>query len=453
MMVPTNIFGEIPIQPWEWAALFFYLVFIFIIAGVMQRRNIERHPEYKYFNLALLAKIGGGLVFAMVYLFYYKGGDTFSYYETSLAFSKMLGKDPGTFLEVFFGGPTIENKSKFTSETGVPYGYIFLNGDNLMVAKLVFPLLLLGFNSYILTTMLVSVFTFLGLWRLYRMFVSYFPHLERNLAITVLFLPSVVFWGSGILKDSITIAATCYFIAATEGLINKKGSKIPDLLLFLFSAFFILNIKPYIFIILIPGTLVWFSYKRLQSIKNRLFRYLIVPIVYLGVLVGSYLILTSMGDVLGRYSLQKAFRMAAVINEDLQQEYYHGRTFDIGDFEPTPTGVLSKFPIATVSGLYRPFLTEAATAMMLVSALETTFLLILTVWPFFRNKPGQLFGFLSARPLLIYCLLFSILFAFMIGVTTPNYGALVRFRIPFLPLFATTLMIMCDRRTVQGLHS
>ncbi len=448
-MIPTNIFGDIPIRVWEWVALFFYVLFIFIIAGVIQRRNLPQHPEYKYFNLGLLAKIGGGLGFALIYIHYYGGGDTFSYYETTLAFSNLLSEDPGTFLEVYFGGATQEMKSKFTADTGVPLGYIFLNGNNLMVSKLTLPFLLLGLNSYILTTILVSVFTFLGLWRIYKMFVHYFPQLKRNLAITVLFLPSVAFWGSSILKDSFTLAAVCYFISSTDRLINHRSGRVLNLIIFLLSAYFILNIKPYIFIILVPGTLVWFSYKRLQKIRNSLLRYLVVPIIYLGVLVGSYSILTTFGDVLGRYSLQRAFKMASVIHEDLQQEYYHGRTFDIGDYEPTPTGVLSKFPIATVSGLYRPFLTEAANAVMLASALETTFLLLLTVLPFFRNKPSDLFSFITSNPLLIYCMLFSILFAFMIGVTTPNYGALVRFRIPLLPLFASTLMILSHPSVVR----
>ncbi|MFB6257760.1 MAG: hypothetical protein ABEH38_03625 [Flavobacteriales bacterium] len=449
MTVPTNIFGDIPIHPWEWTALFFYLVFIFIIAGIVQRRKIDRHPEYKYFNLGLLAKVGGGIGFALIYLFYYEGGDTFSYYETTLAFSNMLGEDPGTFLETFFGEASAENKSKFTTSTGVPYGYIYLNENALFTSKILLPFVLLGLRSYILTTVLISVATFFGLWRLYRMFVSYFPHLKKKLAITVLFLPSVVFWGSGILKDSFTIAAVCYFITSTDHIINKKTEVILNWITFIISAFFILSIKPYIFMIAIPGTMVWLSYKRLQRIRNRLFRYLIVPILYVVILAGSYTVLTTLGDALGRYSLDKAFQMAAVIQEDLQQEYYHGHTFDIGDFEPTPTGVLSKFPIATVSGLYRPFLPEVANLVMLLSALETSILLVLTILPLFRNRISDLFGFLTSNPLLIYCILFSILFAFMIGVTTPNYGALVRFRIPFLPLFASTLMILSDRKAVR----
>lgn len=447
-MIPTNIFGDIPIRPWEWGALFFYLVVIFVLAGVIQRRKIREHPEYRYYNLALLAKIGGGFAFAMIYLYYYGGGDTFSYYETSLAFSNMLSQDPGTFMETYFGGATPENKSKFTTDTGVPLGYIYFNANNLMVSKLALPLLLLGLNSYLLTTLLISVVTFYGLWRLYRMFLSYYPQLQGKLAIAVLFMPSVIFWGGGLLKDSFTLAATCYFIVATDHLINKRTAVLSNVIVFLLSAYFILSIKPYVVIILIPGTLVWFSYSRIQMLRNQLFRYLIVPFIYFAILVGSYFILTSLGGTLGRYSLERAFRMAAVMQEDLQQDYYGGHTFDIGDFEPTPSGVLSKFPIGTISGLYRPTLFEVQNLVMFAAAIETSFLMVLTLLPFFRNKFTKLWGFLTANPLLIYCLVFSVLFAFMIGVTTPNYGALVRFRIPFLPLLASCLMILSDRRTV-----
>jgi len=60
------------------------------------------------------------------------------------------------------------------------------------------------------TVMLLALVSFGGVWRMYQIFIMEFPKLERPLAYTFFFLPSVFFWGSGILKDSITLSALGY---------------------------------------------------------------------------------------------------------------------------------------------------------------------------------------------------------------------------------------------------
>jgi len=48
--------------------------------------------------------------------------------------------------------------------------------------------------------------------------------------------------------------------------------------------------------------------------------------------------------------------------------------------------------------------------------------------------------------ILFFCITFAVLFAFMIGLTTPNFGALVRFKIPLIPFFAAWLVIMRNHK-------
>ena len=44
--------------------------------------------------------------------------------------------------------------------------------------------------------------------------------------------------------------------------------------------------------------------------------------------------------------------------------------------------------------------------------------------------------------LLTFSFFFSILFAYSVGLTTSNFGALVRYKIPCIPFFIATLFIM-----------
>lgn len=442
MTVPTFTFGRIPVQLWEYPSVIL-LVMVASLYGIHKvRKSGRKDSSWKYFLPAMWFKVAGGLVFALIYLLYYRGGDTTSYYECALTFVNLFYESPIRFTEAMLSGGAPEVRSLFTSETGVPMGYMFFNDHTRIVIKLVVPFVLFGGKSYLLATVLISLATFGGLWRLYRMFVAYFPQFYKNLALAILFMPSVLFWGSGILKDSFTLAATCYFIVATNGLISGRSNRFWHLFSILLSGAVIIAVKPYILIILLPGTFVWYFYERIKNIRNTYFRYIMVPFIYLSVFGISFGILTILGDSLGRFSPQKALQTAVIIQHDLKQEYYEGASFDIGELEATPLSLLSKFPLAVNAGLFRPFIWESENIVMLLSGIENLFILAVTLLVLFSLKPSVIKRLISDYPLILYSFAFAILFAFMIGVTTSNFGALVRFKIPLVPLYMGAIMVM-----------
>ena len=145
-------------------------------------------------------------------------------------------------------------------------------------------------KSYFLTTLLISIGSYWGIWRLYLTFVSHFPQFSRNLAIGILFMPSVVFWGSGILKDSFTLTATCFFLAEINNIITRKKAYWKSAIVIVIASWMIISIKPYIFLILLPGALVWFFYTYIKKIRNKLFRFSVLPLIYILIIGGSYLL-------------------------------------------------------------------------------------------------------------------------------------------------------------------
>lgn len=426
---------------WEYPVMLALLVIAFLLARRTKAKKIKEFPEYRYYVPGMLIKIGGGFLFACIYIFYYKQGDTTSYYECSMAFTRLLLHDPGDFLTVLFGGGTQEMKSFFTEATGEPLMYMFEENSTRFTIKILIPFVFLAGQSYFITTFFVAIFTYGGLWGLYRMFVSYYPHYSKQLAWAVLFMPSVAFWGSGILKDSFTLAATSFLIVRINALIRKEGTFWLNLLAIMFFSYIIISIKAYVMLIIMPSAMVWLIYSRITKI-NRLVKYLILPVVILAITAGSYYGLQALGESLGKFSVENALKTASVNQHDLKQEYYEGNAFDIGDFEPTVAGAASKFPQATLAGLFRPYLWDTRNIMMFLSALENSILLAFTLWIILRIKWRITFQYLGKHPLVIYCLVFSILFAFMIGLTSPNYGALVRFKVPFIPLYMASLMIL-----------
>ena len=441
MHIPTYTYGKLPVQPWEYPSVVLFFILAFAI-GLHLRRQHRHDPSWRFFIPGLFVKLGGGVFFGLIYTLYYSGGDTTSYFESALSFTNLLFESPLRFSEALAGGGTLEIKSLFDSSTGSPLGYMFFDPKARTVIKLLIPFVVLGGKSYFLTTMWLSLVTYSGLWRLYRVFVEHFPHLYKYLALGILFMPSVAFWGSGILKDSFTLAATCYFIVGTNNFVKSRGKNIWSVIVMMVSGWIVISIKPYILLILLPGTLVWYFYQRIRNIRNAYFRYIMVPFIYAIVLIGSFVLLTQLGSSLGRFAPNRALETAVIIQNDLKQEYYKGNSFDIGEFDASLNGIASKFFPAVSAGLFRPFIWESKNIVMVLSGLENLFILIITLIVLLTLKPGIIRKVIGEHPILLYSLLFTVLFAFMIGLTTSNFGALVRFKIPLIPLFMATLMVL-----------
>lgn len=80
---------------------------------------------------------------------------------------------------------------------------------------------------------------------------------------------------------------------------------------------------------------------------------------------------------------------------------------------------------------------------MLLSAMEALVLLLLTFY-LLASKPASFFRSLS-NPNVLFCFVFSVTFAFAVGVSTYNFGTLSRYKIPLLPFFAVGLILVADQ--------
>ena len=104
----------------------------------------------------------------------------------------------------------------------------------------------------------------------------------------------------------------------------------------------------------------------------------------------------------------------------------------------TPTEALIAIPEVLINVLFRPFITEVHSIFYLLAAVENLLLLILIVTMlFFFKKPNA-----YQLNFLFFGLFFTLILATLIGWTTPILGAVVRYKVPFLP-FLFTLIFSC----------
>ncbi|MCB9194904.1 MAG: hypothetical protein H6598_01590 [Flavobacteriales bacterium] len=455
-MIKTYNVGTINWEPWEWILVPGLVIIIYFLGARYKAKKIGHNPEYKYFLTALMFKVFGGIFFGLIYVFYYGGGDTISYYSSAIPLSNLFWENPSEYFDIIFNSSSITAQygdseweaytfNVFTNSTGVPLSFISHDPKTFMVSKLTSPLLIFTGNSYFASTILLAAITFIPLWALYRSILSNFKILKFELVIAILFLPSVIFWGSGIMKDTYTLAATAFAVLSFSYLVKSHNNLLRSLyfVLLIFAFLIIISIKPYILNVLLPCLGLWFTMIMIKRVNNPVFKFIIFPLVIIIGFGGSILILRSLSGSMDKFALDKALKTAQVTQEDLKREEQYGNNnFDIGELDGSIPNLISKFPIATFAGLFRPTLLEARSPVMILSGLENLFLLVLFGLTLIKVKIRLIWNLITSTPFLAFCFSFSILFAFMLGITTPNFGALVRFKIPMLPFFCSALIII-----------
>lgn len=128
-------------------------------------------------------------------------------------------------------------------------------------------------------------------------------------------------------------------------------------------------------------------------------------------------------------------------------EAQEGSTYDLGEFDPSIGGMLSKFPQAVVVTLFRPFPWEARKVIIALSALEALVFLYFTLKAIFTK--GRQFKTIFKDPNITFFLIFSLIFAFAVGISSYNFGALSRYKIPCLPFYAAFLMIVLYKNDIN----
>lgn len=432
------------VNPWDFILVPLLLGIFYMRARQRQERDIAENDAYRYYTRALMFKLFGGLSLAAVYAFYYGGGDTINYWEDAGYMSRLMFRNFSCYFDILMGDLSIPNYFCFAAD--IKPMYYLKDPQAFMIARLTTIPYSLTIYAFFACTVLVAKIAFGGVWRLYLIFVEEYPRLKKELAICVLFMPSVVFWGSGILKDTYTFTAVCWFTYAVYNLFVKRRKIGWNIVYLAVATWMLISIKPYIFVAMLPGSLIWVVFNRIQTMQNVVLRVLMAPIILMIGAIAVSFIFSQTSSSFGAYgSVDTMLEKAVVTQDDLKKDYYGGQTFDIGTFEPTIPGVLSKAPIAIFSGLFRPTLLEAGSIFMFITAVENTMLMLFFIYILFKVGPIRYFLGTLSEPMSMFALTFSIFFSFAVGLTTANFGSLVRYKIPAIPFFLASLFIARDR--------
>ncbi len=303
------------------------------------------------------------------------------------------------------------------------------------------------FHTYLPTNVIFALITFSGNWAMFRLFAKQYPQQTRSVAIAVLFIPSIIVWGSGIFKDSICLAALGWLSYAVFKLLFERKPSFRIILTIIASVYLLAVIKVYILLAFAPALLLWVLFRYTSTIRLYIVR-VIIKLTFVMICIISFIaISTTYEDELGRYSIENLASTSEITREYIYSvsQKEDASAYDLGKFEPTVSGFLKVAPKAINVTLFRPYIWEARKSMVLLNSIEATIFLFLTIKVLFVVGPFRVWEAISNDPNIQFFIMFSLIFAFSVGISSYNFGALSRYRIPCLPFYLLALVFIYYR--------
>ncbi len=422
----------------------FFLILTFVIYILKFRSSIP--STKKYFIPALMIKFGGAVAVGLVYQFYYGGGDTFAYHtHGSRWIWRAFQENPLNGLSMIFGDNNYRPMEIFQYASRIWY---YRDDHSFFVVRVAAFFDLLTFNTYTATALFFAAFSFLGAWSFYQTLTRVYPNLQQAGAYAILFIPSVVFWGSGIFKDSLTLASLFFMFSAVLRFTHLQERNFLNLIWLVFHGFIILSIKEYILLAFICAVTIFLYQFYIGEVKSQLIKTALAPLLLVSFVGVGYFLLNNLGGG-GKYSLQNVANTAFITAQDIRYGWGKdgGSGFDIG-FDGSIGSMVSLFPVAINAVIFRPYIWEASNPLMLLAAFEALIFTFFTLRALAKSKFKL--GLLFKDPATTFFVAFALLFAFSVGISTTNFGTLVRYKIPMMPFYALTLFMMNTReRQIQ----
>lgn len=422
---------------------FYLLLFAFLFKRL--RNNYSDPLLKKYHKQGFWVKVIGCIAFTIFNAYISPGDSTGLYHREGVNIYRMILNDFSNIDLLFSEGKDFDET--LLKDPGNA-GY-FKSANNFLISKMVAAFSFLTFGKYMVINLVFALIAFTGAWKLFLFFYEQYPKLHKQFAIAILFLPTFVFWSSGILKDSICVASIGWITYGLYEIFYRKKKIIKNSLIVMVFSYLLIILKVYILISYVPFFILFIILKNVQTVNNLALKYLLAPALILGSMYGFTKALNSYGDELGQFAAKDITKSIKRYNKAYENQANSGSAnsnFSLGvEFDGSMTGLAKLAPIAVSTTFFRPFLWESHKPSTLLSSLEALLLLLYTLYIIFKAGLLKFFKLVTSDPLIMYCFLFSCVFALFVGASTLNFGSLVRYKIPCMPFYLISLFLIYDR--------
>lgn len=423
----------------EWIVFIAYLI-ILSIATNNKIRSLDKRMQ-RILKVAWYIRIFSSLGIYLLFKYYYGGGDTINYMMDAKSFLLCLIYNPlhtvayilYSLYNQDFYSYFIENPSFYVYWLGIQLRLSYLyDPSSELVGILYVPFLIIALGSIPASMLIFDTVFFYKSISFLELIRKIYPNAITAPIFILFFMPSLLSWTSTPFKEAF---ALLFLMHALLMLYHSKKNAIYRIISAIVALYLCYMIKPYIALSFFPFLTLFVTNENIvvKTFINR-FR----PLYYILIIslsVFAYFIVNILASKSKKYSIENIPNQVYLVYTDLRynESYYTetgGSRYDIGEIEPTFSGIISKFPIAFITGLFRPFLWEAHKPIILLNAIENLFLSLGVIYYIFSYEIARFMRKILSNNFGFYFITFSIIFVFMTGLTSGNFGNLVRYRLP-----------------------
>lgn len=384
-------------------------------------------------------KVAAGVVLYLVYSYYYTDrstADIFKYFDDSKVMYDALFTKPADFFQMLTGinndAPRFE---AYYSQMNYWYRVYESNiyNDSHTIIRLNAVIRLFSFGYYNVHTVFMCFISMAGLTGIYRFFSDAMKDRKWGLFAAVFLIPSVLFWGSGVLKEGLLLFGLGMLLWHIRLILQKRSIWFSACMI-TGSILLLMYTKFYVLILMLP-LLIAYVWCEVTSGKYSLLKYLLVLSVFLAAGLNFHRIFPDY-NFLG-IMVQKQHDFIA-----LSQSVQSGSAVNMAPLEPNFLSLLSHMPQALYNGFFLPWFFEGGSPLIIAAGLENLLILLcILICIVFCSRPENL-------PLFWMSLFFALGILCLTGLTTPVVGAIVRYKVPALPfLLISFIMILHPSKT------
>ena len=211
---------------------------------------------------ALIFKLLCGIGLGLLYQYYYAVGDTFGYYKDGIRLADLAQTDFSAYVEFLWKG----NK-----KYAIWHELNFQRPRATFMSKIASVLCLLTSSNYWLVSLYLSFISFIASWYLVKQIIRIHASLTLPAVVAFLFLPTAVFWSSGLIKESIAMAALYFLAAIVVKLWLNDRVKVYTWIVVPLALWILWNLKYYYLAVFLPiaATALVMKYMIVPRLKYR----------------------------------------------------------------------------------------------------------------------------------------------------------------------------------------
>ena len=406
------------------------------------RKKLCFSLSFQFISIAFATRILAGILLTLIYTYYYpdrKLADTFRYFDDSYHLHQLLFENPKQYFLILSGlDAEFEVMTPNASDMNnwFPALRTSLYNDNRTVIRINAILRWFSFGSYYFHLTLFAFAGFVGQLYLFKAFEKYFITKKTAFAIILLFIPSVIFWSSGILKEGPLFLVFGYLIYTLE-IISREGLSVKKTILIAFLFLILFHLKFYVALMLIPILTLFWAIKKWKNVSI----YVIVLFNYFS----FFAIALIWHFIRWKWSLFTVFKWKKLDFEGLGKVMNAKSAINSSlPLEDNPLSFLLNMPIGLFNSIFRPYIWESYSPLILLSALENLVLFVFICFCIYfrkREKPSVIN---------ICFITYAISLLTIIGMVTPIMGSLVRYKIPALPFLLLAFLMIVDTNKLNS---